>query len=362
MNLSQIYFQPNNNYASRQLKSKETQYKKEVPVSDSGYQKYSCAHLAFYGLNKSLTNYKRLESLLDSITSNSTNLEKNKEELKTLLTEIINNTIQNNTKMAAGSRNKVYELQPTKYVLRMGLNQNFYPGNIYVPNNSKYSELKNWYGKEVLHYGNAGILVNGDPKRVGICAKGTHAATEIIDIKNHYSKTYLPKLLEAPQEAFDELAKDFSRLNKVNNEIDLDEKLYDRFDNFSPGNVMLIDNKFAIFDEINERDVYPNDSDVMCELLLNKLSTRRKVEYNEENTPAIKQILHKCLKACAKEDLPFAKSLDIDLGTPYTFKLAGMGDKFNEVEAKYKELSDIADKNQRISAMIEYLDKLFNKN
>lgn len=223
---------------------------------------------------------------------------------------------------------------------------------------NKFKILETYYGDPVATIGKFAaikILRNlGEHIPAGIPESLIKNAKNENEIDKYYEKVYLPMFAKVPQESYDAIARDFSRLNKMISE----NGEYYSFDSVNPNNIVLAGNKLRLTDEI-DTIITPdaNSSGKLIDILLYRMTRlKRACGYGQHNDDA-KSILKKIIIASEKANLPYETlPKDITAWEAVSGNLNIKDDIVKNLEIiryKYPDLT------KRISEIEKYTDILF---
>lgn len=207
--------------------------------------------------------------------------------------------------------------------------------------NTKFDDLKTYSGKVLARIGNVEILKN--------VTQNKNIFLEMTKPMDDGIPRYLNSLKEfasLPQKAFDNLAKDFQKLNEIK-----ETNLFYRFDTNNPNNFIKVGDKIKIVDEINWVPTEaPNDLFSLLRIFIHK----------EGQSEYKKDIFKKCLLASEKNNLPmeaahkyFKKYMD-DI-----CQFANSKKTFNEIFETLTDLrKNIPDETLRLKKVENFIEEL----
>lgn len=234
-------------------------------------------------------------------------------ELRTMLNDYFNNPQMQDKLINEGFHEKVFFIDD-KYVLKYHQNTTPFVGNfIFNPNfGNLLSDLKSYFGKVIMRFGDIKILrnVSSDAKHIpaGIPRRmlGNYPKDELIA---YYNNIYLPIFANLPQRSFDRIAKDFSCLNKKGSGI-----YRMKFDTKNPNNIVLVGSStLRIVDDIDDViGINPNCTADLLDVFLRKANTSMLAPKTIENKPLRKELFKKIILAGEKYELPLSSNPDYD--------------------------------------------------
>ena len=220
------------------------------------------------------------------------------------LTELLNDFIKKHLnikkKLGSGFHGSVYKIDD-KYVLKMpntGANLFFFE-NL---QKQKFGSLKTYYGEPVANFRHGKILKN-------VYSQGRHLQAGIPenmigqclpeDCMQYYEQIYLPCFASVPQRAFDAIAKDFDRLNKMGRGF-----TNYTFDFKNPNNFVLAGSTLRITDEITTVTTRnPNSMAEMLSVFLSKTNINTFAQYSKVAEKPRKELFKKIIRAGMKCNL-----------------------------------------------------------
>lgn len=166
-----------------------------------------------------------------------------------------------------------------------------------------FKDLSTYYGEPIGAIGRVQILKNvGEHIPAGIPSKIVKQMDSLEDCEKYYQEKYLPLFAKVPQESYDKLIKDISKLNKM--QYSKDE--YYTFDSKNPGNIVLANDKLFLIDDIDTSYI-PNGNSVgkILESMLYNLVFAHKVLSYGNNVDDAREVLRKIIIASEKANLPY---------------------------------------------------------
>lgn len=222
---------------------------------------------------------------------------------------------------------------------------------------SKFSDLKTYYGDELVSFGQIKIL-----KNVSSSGKHTPVGVPYSFIREHsgkectalYEKECFPRLSFLPQEAFDSLASDCAKLNNMQGYM---------FDFKNPNNFVIVGDEIRVVDSICSTLSYQNNSitNIMRAFLWAE-GVDREAVYSPQLLEPRREILKKIVLAGMKYDLPITSG-----GSEYVLeevleflcranvKADAFGQKLSILKTKYPNIE------KRLKHTQAYLDTIFDK-
>lgn len=167
-----------------------------------------------------------------------------------------------------------------------------------------FKDLHTYYGEPLVKIGQVSILKNaGRHIPVGVPSNIVKKMESLEECEKYYQENYLPIFAKVPQESYDNLIKDISKLNKMKSS----EGEYYFFDSQNPGNIVLSDNKLLLIDEIDSCNYISDNNSVgkILEVMLYKLTLYRPVTSYGNNVDDAREILRKIIIASEKAELPY---------------------------------------------------------
>lgn len=297
-------------------------------------------------------------SIDEFVSANSNEAEKIK-TLTNLFHQFLGKSQKN--ELGEGYRANVYKIDD-KYVLKIDKTANIY-SPILNPSHEKTSLFKNlkaYFGGSVMSFNN-GIKVlknvssNGEqlPAGIKIHFKSPMPLSEKITTWN---TKYLPKFSNLPQKAYDQIAKDFSNLNKVTS----GGYSYE-FDTINPNNFILVGNSIRIVDDVNETlQKNPNGVAGLLRVFLEMMDTDTQAPKDLMNMGMRHSLLKKIILAGEKYELPLVTKQK-DLRT-WQYVLEDTCDSRNLLDKLKKYRQIYPDMNIRLEKVKQLLEDEINYN
>ncbi|MCI1274138.1 MAG: hypothetical protein LKG27_06880 [Clostridiaceae bacterium] len=224
-----------------------------------------------------------------------------------LLECLVARVLKNEEIIGSGQSGSVYRINKA-YALKFPHNSEFEKDNVLIlPDLEKYNDLKTYYGSKVAMLGDASIMRNADPNGKAVPAGLVNKIPDTEERLTFYRDKVLKSFANLPQGAYDDVAHDFNRLNKVGKYC---------FDTINPNNFLADENKIKIVDDlmnIPENARNRNNMSVMIRALISKYTPDSVAEYDVFATGYRRNILKKIVKASEKYDLPYMSDIrDMD--------------------------------------------------
>ena len=166
-----------------------------------------------------------------------------------------------------------------------------------------FRDLKTYYGEPLCSMGRIEILKNvGKHVPAGVPTSFKRQLDSSKEYEKYYQQKYLPLFAKVPQESYDALISDISKLNKMKYN---DENYYE-FDSKNPGNILLSGNKLLLTDQIEiTNNANYNSVGKLLETMLYKMVFFHAVKSYGDNLNDAREILRKIIIASEKVDLPY---------------------------------------------------------
>ena len=187
-------------------------------------------------------------------------------------------------RIGIGSWGSVFRIDDY-YVFKVYHNQKPELNGFKKNENTKFDDLKTYSGKVLARIGNIELIKNVTRDE----NKFLEMAKPIDDGVPRYLRA-LKEFASLPQKAFDNLAKDFKRLNEIKN-----PNLFYRFDTNNPNNFIKVGDEIRVVDDIDWVPTEePNDLFNLLRIFIHK----------EGESDFKKEIFKKCILASEKANLP----------------------------------------------------------
>ncbi|MBO5385934.1 hypothetical protein J6A64_06435 [bacterium] len=222
---------------------------------------------------------------------------------------------------------------------------------------SKFSDLKTYYGDEIISFGQIKILRN-----VSSTGEHTPIGLSYSFIREHsdkecsllYEKECFPRLALLPQKSFDNLASDCAKLNEMQGYM---------FDFKNPNNFVIVGDEIRIVDTISPTLCYNNNSiaNIMRAFIWAE-GVGREAVFSKELLEPRRDLLKKIVLAGMKHDLPIVGG-----GSEFVLEeVLEMLCKSNVSVQKFEQKltmirKDCPNVNQRLEQTEAYLDTIFDK-
>lgn len=244
------------------------------------------------------------------------------------------------SKIGQGSYGEVYRIDDF-YVFKSYFSQNPKP-NSFTPNtDNTFNNLKTYFGKVIARIGNIEIIRN--------VTKNTKNFHQMANVQKEGINAFnqaLEEFATLPQQAFDRLAQDFDKLNKLKH-----GHIFFRFDTNNPNNFIKVGQSIRIVDDI---DWTP------CEKANTFYALLRIFAQKNGNASLKKELFKKCVLACEKYQLPL--DTDYKYLKKYVEELFTNANIKTSFEQHYQKMTELRntqkDKNIRMEMVKQYLDTL----
>lgn len=252
---------------------------------------------------------------------------------------------------------QVYRINE-KYVFRTNSNIPITEKSVWVNDETRFDHLSNWCGKVLAKSGNVEFLKNADPKSNAIVAGAPYGLIrdEGLDAAvKQYHSNYLPKILSLGQDAFDDVAKNFSELGNISNKSSSGESLF-AFDIFNPNNFVITDDKINIVDRISSGFSRTKDLGSLTHPLMNLYEVGEWVQPDKALFDQKRALLEKLLLASEKNELSLPSGSS-KIG--HSFALAGLDGKWKSYRKILLEnRSKVPSMDERLNIAASEFDKL----
>lgn len=307
----------------------------------------------------SFSGYKsKFSKELDNVIKNNTVKTDDIRNLSKLLNKFWNRPETKARVLGSGTHGTVYKIDD-EYVIKVPNSGSDYFYFEDLPK-QKFQGLKTYYGEVIANFTYGKILKNvsqnGSHMQAGIPDKMISAGLRNEDIKDYYLNTYLTRFAKLPQRAYNAIACDFDKLNKMG-------KGYDNytFDFKNPNNFVLVGKRIRITDLIGKTTIKnANSTAEMLSILLEKTHINQFAQFEKEAIQPRREIFNKIVLASMKYNL--------DLGTYPTDKiiwktiindLCGIKTSYQEVlSTLLKYQKEVNQASQRLKLTKNYLDSL----
>lgn len=169
-----------------------------------------------------------------------------------------------------------------------------------------FKNITNYFGEAIVELGDLQILKNiGKHTTAGIPEHKVPFMT-LQEQKKYYLTKYLPKFADIPQFAYDDLAKNISKINNIQ----LGERQYCVFDSLNPNNIVEKGSRFFIVDEMEKLydKPYGNTTAKLFEVLINRMHKSQDSPISQEHTKLYRKIFKKIILAVEKNDIIHAET------------------------------------------------------
>lgn len=244
------------------------------------------------------------------------------------------------SKMGQGKYGEVFRIDDF-YVFKTYFGQDPKIGELKIYKENPFKNLKTYFGKVIAQIGNVEIIKN--------VTCDTKNFLQMANVKKEGVQAFNQSLKEfaaLPQQAFDNLAHDFAKLNEIRK-----GNIFYKFDTANPNNFIKVGKEIRIVDDIDW---------VPCEKPNTFYHLLRLFLQNNGDLQLKKEALKKCALACEKHQLP----LDTDYKYLKTyveelFTNAGLKDNFEQYFQKIMQLrSSEPNKTARLEQVKQYLETL----
>lgn len=301
------------------------------------------------------TSYKSaLSKKLDDAVRGKLTTEGDIVELTSKIEDFIKTEATSDRLLGKGTLGKVFEID-SDYVLKLPVWE-VGVGEFKVVA-SKFSDLKTYYGDELISFGQIKILRN-----VSSTGKHTPIGLPYSYIREHsslectslYEKECLPRIVSLPQKTFDDLASDCSKLNQMQGYM---------FDYRNPNNFVIVGDEIRVVDSICRTLSYQNNSvSNLLRVFIWAEGAGREAVFSQSLLEPRRQLLKKIVLAGMKHDLPIVSG-----GTEYVVEevlemLCRSNvsvDKFEQNLSKIK--ANYPNVEERLKYTQDYLDTIFDK-
>ena len=243
-------------------------------------------------------------------------------------------------RIGIGSWGSVFRIDDY-YVFKVYHNQKPQLNGFKKNKNTKFDDLKTYSGKVLAHIGNIELIKNVTRDK----NKFVEMARPIDDGIPRYLRV-LKEFATLPQTAFDNLAKDFQKLNNIK-----ETNLFYRFDTNNPNNFIKVGNSIKIVDDIDWVPTEePNDLFNLLRIFIHK----------EGNSEFKKEIFKKCILASEKTNLPMeAAHKYLKRFMDEICQFANTKKSFNEIFETLTNLrKNIPDTTSRLKQVEKFIEEL----
>lgn len=275
--------------------------------------------------------------------------EKEEKNLVNYFAEKIGEWISNGV-FGSGEHNLIYKIEEGKYLLKLPRNAKPNIDKIVIEQNEIGKNLKTYKGHTVANIGNIRILQNAgkDSKLIPAGCPKSHA--NIQEMMRYYNEVYLPKFSSLPQSSFDDVAADFSALNKSNY----------TFDTINPNNFQVgSDGKIVVLDDLEKTSEYKaNSLSKMFRVFTNSLTHDTQASFDILAVGNRRNLFKKIILAAEKNELPYGSSMNDREELNLAMRLCNFEEPFSEIQ---RTLTDYRrkypDMDVRLSKIKDYLNE-----
>lgn len=300
-----------------------------------------------------ISGVKEFSELMDSITAGKVDKSFAINKMKKILPQIVEKC---KIFEGEGFTSSVYKID-NKYVYKLQKRKIITYHSINLSPENKRPNLKTWYGKKLVDIdaGRLSILRNSNENKKFMSA----GIIDGPDFGRRY-ESGIRRCAKIPQEAYDDVAKDFKALNEAVNPKEDIEKYYS-FDYINPNNFMFSDKELRIVDNIEPTDEKnANNVFSMINCLLAKYTILAKCKFSEKLIEPRREILKKCFVACEKQSLPLEGNLYFLPSINNTLRLCKINRSWGWIQSDIAKIRKESNDPQISAKLVgEYFDNLF---